>query len=347
MTQETKDQILDALRSVQDPDLHKDIVTLDFVKDLAFCGGAAKFTLELTTPACPVKEELKAQAEAAALSVEGVNQVTVNLSAKVKSSLPAGNQLGGNVRNVIAVTSGKGGVGKSTCAVNLAVALAQAGARVGLLDADIYGPNLPVMLGLAGVPAGTTDGKHITPLEAHGVKMISVGTLVKDGQPVMWRGPMLHRALKQFLQDVLWGELDYLLVDMPPGTGDAQISLAQLVPLTGAVVVTMPQEVSLTDVRRAMGMCQEVKCPILGVVENMSGDIFGYGGGESIAAKYEVPFLGTIPLDPEVRTGGDSGIPLVISSPDSVGGKAFRKIAGLVAAEIAKKQSTELPVLEV
>ena len=347
MTDQIKEQILAALSQVQDPDLHKDIVTLGFVQDLAYCGGAAKFTLELTTPACPVKEELKAQAEAAALSVDEVEKVTVNLTAKVKSALPAGNQLGGNVRNVIAVTSGKGGVGKSTCAVNLAVALAKTGARVGLLDADIYGPNLPVMLGLAGVPTGTSDGKHIKPLVAHGVKMISVGSLVEDGQPVMWRGPMLHRALQQFLQDVLWDELDYLLVDMPPGTGDAQISLAQLVPLTGAVVVTMPQEVSLTDVRRAMGMCKEVKCPILGVVENMSGEIFGSGGGEAVAERYEVPFLGTIPLNPEVRTGGDSGIPLVVSSPESEGGQAFTKIAGLLAAEVAKKQSTELPVLEV
>lgn len=347
MTEQIKEQILAALAQVQDPDLHKDIVTLGFVQDLAYCGGAAKFTLELTTPACPVKEELKAQAEAAALSVPEVEKCTVNMTAKVKSALPAGNQLGGNVRNVIAVTSGKGGVGKSTCAVNLAVALAQTGARVGLLDADIYGPNLPVMLGLAGVPTGTTDGKHIKPLQAHGVKMISVGSLVEDGQPVMWRGPMLHRALQQFLQDVLWDELDYLLVDMPPGTGDAQISLAQLVPLTGAVVVTMPQEVSLTDVRRAMGMCKEVKCPILGVIENMSGDIFGTGGGEAIAATYEVPFLGTIALNPEVRTGGDSGTPLVVSSPDSEGGRAFKRIAGLLAAEVSKKQSMELPVLEV
>ena len=257
MTEATKEAILEALKSVQDPDLHQDIVSLGFVKDLALCDGVAKFTLELTTPACPVKEELREQARAAAMSVPGMKQVNVELSAQVKSSLPAGNQMGGQVKNVIAVTSGKGGVGKTTCAVNLALALAQTGAKVGVLDADVYGPNVPVMLGVSGQrPGGAADGKSIVPIPAHGLKVISVGNLVEDGQPVMWRGPMLHRALQQFLQDVLWEELDYLLVDMPPGTGDAQISLSQLVPLTGAVVVTMPQEVSLTDVRRAIGMCQ-------------------------------------------------------------------------------------------
>jgi ATP-binding protein involved in chromosome partitioning len=343
-----KESVLEALSQVQDPDLHKDIVSLGFIKDLAVCAGVAKFTLELTTPACPVKEQLRSQAQEVVLALDGIKECKVELSAQVRSSLPPGNDLGGNVRNVIAVTSGKGGVGKSTCAVNLAVALAQTGARVGLLDADVYGPNVPIMMGLKGSPPGAADGNKMVPLQAHGVKVISVGNLVKDGQPVMWRGPMLHRALQQFLQDVLWDELDYLLVDMPPGTGDAQLSLAQLVPLTGAVVVTMPQEVSLTDVRRAIGMCEQVKCPVLGVLENMSGDIFGHGGGESTAQAFDVPFFGTIPLNPDIRTSGDQGLPVVLAAPDSAPAVQFRRIAGQLAAEVAKRQDAAvLPVLEV
>ena len=350
MTEATKEAILEALKSVQDPDLHQDIVSLGFIKDLALCDGVAKFTLELTTPACPVKEELREQARAAAMSVPGMKQVNVELSAQVKSSLPAGNQMNGDVRNVIAVTSGKGGVGKTTCAVNLALALAQTGAKVGVLDADVYGPNVPVMLGVSGQrPGGAADGKTIVPIPAHGVKVISVGNLVEDGQPVMWRGPMLHRALQQFLQEVLWEDLDYLLVDMPPGTGDAQISLSQLVPLTGAVVVTMPQEVSLTDVRRAIGMCQQVKTPVLGVIENMSGDIFGTGGGMKTAQTYEVPYLGSIPLEPSVRSGGDEGLPVVLGDPESDVAVAFRHIAGELAREIAiaAQSKPTLPTLEV
>ncbi len=346
MSDVTKEQVLEALKAVQDPDLHQDIVSLGFVQDLALCNGVAKFTLELTTPACPVKDQLKAEAQQVVLALDGIDEVNVNMTAKVRTSLPAGNQLGGNVRNVIAITSGKGGVGKSTVAVNLAVALARVGARVGLLDADVYGPNVPVMMGVTGQPTGGADGK-LKPLVAHGVRTISVGNMIEDGQPVMWRGPMLHRALEQFLKDVLWDELDYLLVDMPPGTGDAQLSLAQLVPLTGAVVVTMPQEVSQTDVRRAIGMCQQVKCPVIGVIENMSGEIFGHGGGEQIATTYSVPFLGSVPLNPDVRRGGDAGTPVVIADPDSESAMIFRTLAGLVAAEIAKRPADQLPVLEV
>lgn len=346
MTEITKDAVLDALRVVQDPDLHKDIVTLGFIQDLAVCGDVVKFKLVLTTPACPVKDELKSQAENAVLELPGITTVNIEMSAEVKSSLPPGNKLGGNIAHVIAVTSGKGGVGKTTTAVNLAVALSQEGARVGILDADVYGPNIPVMMGIKGKPSGGADGQ-LVPLTAHGVRTISVGNLVEDGQPVMWRGPMLHRALEQFLNEVQWDTLDYLIVDMPPGTGDAQLSLAQLVPLTGAVIVTMPQEVSLTDVRRAIGMCQKVKIPILGVIENMSGEIFGSGGGQAIAEAYEIPFLGTIPLNPIIRKGGDQGLPVVIGHPDSDVTAAYRKIAGQVAAEISKKQALQLPVLEV
>ena len=346
MTELTKETVLDALKAVQDPDLHQDIVALGFVQDLTVCGGGVKFTLELTTPACPVKEELKQQAPDAVAALEGAEQVTVNLTAKVKSSLPEGNDLGGNIGHVLAVTSGKGGVGKTTTTVNLAVALSQAGAKVGILDADVYGPNIPVMMGIQGKPTGGADGQ-IVPMTAHGVKTISVGNLVEDGQPVMWRGPMLHKALEQFLKEVHWGSLDYLIVDMPPGTGDAQISLAQLVPLSGAVVVTMPPEVSLTDVRRAIGMCKKVKCPILGVVENMSGDIFGTGGGKKTAEAYDLPYLGTVPLHPDVRQAGDSGTPVVLSHPDSAAAKAYVSLAGKVAREISKKQSQQLPLLEV
>ena len=345
MTDIDKDTILEALKSVQDPDLHKDIVTLGFVKDLAVCGGTVKFAIELTTPACPVKDLLKQQAHDAVMALDGIETVNIEMTAQVKSSLPVGNQLGGDVKNVIAVTSGKGGVGKSTCAVNLAAALSRMGAKVGILDADVYGPNIPVMMGLCEKPQGRD--KKLIPLEAHGIQTMSVGYLIEDGQPVMWRGPMLHRALEQFLQDVEWGELDYLIVDMPPGTGDAQLSLSQLVPLTGMVVVTTPQEVSQTDVRRAIGMAHQVKTEVLGVIENMSGDIFGTGGGQTVADKFHVPLLGSIPLEAGLRIGGDSGTPMVLSEPDSAIAKEFSAIASKVAAEVAKKASLTLPVLEV
>ena len=345
MTTVDKDTVLEALKVVQDPDLHKDIVTLGFIKDLAVCNGVAKFSIELTTPACPVKEQLKQQAYDAVMALDGIETVNITMTAQVKSSLPVGNKLGGNVKHVIAVTSGKGGVGKSTCAVNLAAALAATGATVGILDADVYGPNVPVMMGIFDKPKGR-DNK-LFPIEAHGIQTMSVGYMIEDGQPVMWRGPMLHRALEQFLQDVEWGELDYLIVDMPPGTGDAQLSLSQLVPLTGMVVVTTPQEVSLTDVRRAIGMAQQVKTDVLGVVENMTGDIFGTGGGQAVAEKFHVPLLGSIPLAASMRVGGDSGVPVVISDPDSESAQIFKKIAGRVAQEVAKKAATSLPVLEV
>lgn len=340
-----KDTILEALKVVQDPDLHKDIVTLGFVKNLAACDGVVKFDLELTTPACPVKDQLKQQAHDAVMALEGITTVNVNLTAQVKSSLPVGNELGGDIKHVIAVTSGKGGVGKSTCAVNLAAALALEGAKVGILDADVYGPNVPVMMGIHRKPEGR--GNKLFPIKAHDIKTMSVGYMIEDGQPVMWRGPMLHRALQQFLQDVEWGELDYLIVDMPPGTGDAQLSLAQLVPLTGMVVVTTPQEVSQTDVRRAIGMAAQVKCALLGVVENMTGEIFGEGGGLTIAEKFDTRLLGSIPLVADVRKGGDAGTPTVIAEPESEVAGIFREIAGKVAAEVSKLQGASLPVLEV
>ena len=345
MASPDKEAVLNALKAVQDPDLDQDIVSLGFVQDLAACDGLVKFTLERNTPDAGAREALQRAAEEAVRALDGIKQVTVKMAAEVPTNLPTGNQVGGEVKNVIAVTSGKGGVGKSTCTVNLAAALAEAGAKVGVLDADVYGPNIPVMMGINRKPEG--QGKTLFPIKAHGIKTISVGYLIEDGQPVMWRGPMLHRALEQFLRDVAWGELDYLLVDMPPGTGDAQLSLAQLVPLTGAVVVTMPQEVSLTDVRRAIGMAQQVKCDVLGVVENMSGEIFGSGGGAATAEQFEVPLLGTVPLDAAVRAGGDEGVPAVVGHPDSEVAAAFRSIAGKLAARISSRQSSDLPVLEV
>lgn len=345
MAEVTEPAVLDALRRVRDPDLHRDVVSLGFVKDVKICGGAVKFTLELTTPACPVKEKLRAEAHDAVRALPGVETVNVQMTAQVRSSLGPANILGDEVKNVVAVTSGKGGVGKTTVAVNLAVALAQAGATVGLLDADVYGPNVPIMMGIAGKPTPGAGGK-IAPKTAHGVRTMSIGYLLEDSQAVMWRGPMLHRALEQFLKDVAWGELDYLVVDLPPGTGDAQISLAQLVPLTGAVVVTMPQEVSQSDVRRAISMCRQVKCDVLGVVENMSGEIFGRGGGVRVAAQFGVPFLGEIPLDPAVRLGGDAGRPIVAAHPESPVARAFREIAGKVAAAVATRQAMTLPVLQ-
>ena len=345
MPEVTEEQVLEALRRVQDPDLHKDIVTLGFVKDLKICGGAVAFTLELTTPACPVKEQLQEQARSAVASVPGVETVNLKMTAQVRSSLGPTEVLGGDVRNVIAVTSGKGGVGKSTCAVNLAAALAQTGARVGLLDADVYGPNVPVMLGLQGKPE--RSGDKIAPKEAFGIKTMSIGYLAEDGTPILWRGPMLHRALEQFLRDVDWGTLDYLFVDMPPGTGDAQISLAQLVPMTGSVIVTMPQEVSLADVRRAIAMNQQVKVEVLGVIENMSGEIFGRGGGRKVAEAYGLPFLGEVPLEPSVRQCGDDGTPVVVSQPEAEVSAAFRDIAGRLAAAVATRQVRTLPTLQV
>lgn len=384
MTEVTESAVLDALRTVQDPDLHRDIVSLDFIQDLKICGGAVGFTLQLTTPACPVKEQLKQQAHDAVAALPGVEVVNVRLTAQVKSSLGPASAAAGSIKNVVAVTSGKGGVGKTTCAVNLAAALAATGAKVGLLDADVYGPNIPVMMGISGNPRATGEGK-ILPLEAHGVKTISVGYMVEDGQPVMWRGPMLHRALEQFFQDVEWGEIDYLLVDMPPGTGDAQISLAQLVPLTGAVLVTTPQAVATFDVTKAISMFKQVNTEILGIVENMSGqsiegmvegaaegqkvrlavggkeetltidsegrfrtvvDVFGRGGAERLAAQHGFPQLGSLPLDPTVRVGGDGGDPVTVTQPDSLLSQRFAEVAGKVAQRIAVRSFASLPILD-
>ena len=346
MNQITEQAVLDQLKNIIDPDLHKDIVSLGFVKDLAISGGEVSFRIVLTTPACPVKEQFEIDAKQLVGAIEGVTNVKVIMDAEVpKGRGIAGNMALPNIKNIIAVSSGKGGVGKSTVAVNLAVSLALDGAKVGLMDADVYGPNVPLMLGAAHRQPEAFNGQ-IIPIEAHGVRMISMALLAPPDKPMILRGPMLHGIVRQFLVDVNWGELDYLIVDMPPGTGDVQLSLAQLVPVQGAVLVTTPQIVSLADVRRALKMFETVSVPVLGVVENMSYfvppdmpekryDIFGSGGGSEFADEMGVPFLGEVPLGIEVREAGDKGVPVVIANPESPQAKAFRTVAEEVARQVS------------
>jgi ATP-binding protein involved in chromosome partitioning len=347
-------QVLQALRSVQDPDLHKDIVSLGFVKNLAIDGGAVSFVIELTTPACPMKEQMKAQAQAAVSALPGVASVAITMTAQVRAAVsPDLNKAPiPGVKNVIAVGAGKGGVGKSTVAVNLALALAQTGSRVGLIDADIYGPNIPMMLGLKAQLA--TDGEKILPAERYGLQVVSMGFLASDDAPVIWRGPMLHSVIKQFFHDVRWLDLDYLIVDMPPGTGDVALSLSQTAYVAGAIVVTTPQQVSLSDSRRAVAMYQKLNIPVLGLIENMShfvcpsckheSDIFGRGGGEKAAADMQIPFLGRIPIYEPIRVGGDTGVPLLKSDPDSPVAEAFHATAERTAAQVSI-QSFRTPLI--
>jgi ATP-binding protein involved in chromosome partitioning len=327
-----------ALARIQDPDLHRNLVELNMVRNLRIDQGVASFDLVLTTGACPVKQQLEDQCRAAALSVPGVHSAQIAVSAEVPRGASMGDVLPG-VRHIIGVGSGKGGVGKSTVTVNLACALAQLGARVGILDADLYGPSIPLMMGIQQQPS--VVNKRLVPVQRHGVKLISMGFLLEANQAVVWRGPMLVGALKQFVNDVDWGELDYLFIDLPPGTGDIQITLAQTVPLAGAVVVSTPQAVALADARRCIAMFDKVNVEIFGLVENMgeficpacghAEAIFGLGGAEQEAAALELPFLGRIPLEPRVRTAGDAGVPVALSAPDSASAAAFRQIAGAVA----------------
>jgi len=350
----TKEAILNALSKVDEPDLHQDLVTLNMIHNLEIEADKVSFTIMLTTPACPFRAKIEREAKEAVMTIDGVKAVIV----KMDSDVPNDGRMRGLVkmpiRNAIAVGSGKGGVGKSTVSVNIAVALAQSGARVGLMDADIYGPNVPTMLGVEKLPP--PQGQRLIPAIAYGIKMISMGLLVKPGQPLIWRGPMLNSAIRQFLGDVEWGELDYLIVDLPPGTGDASLSLAQALPLSGAVIVTLPQLVSLEDASRGLNMFKTLEVPILGIIENMSYldlpdgtrmDIFGSGGGEQLAQATGTNFLGKIPIDQNVRIGGDSGKPIVASHPDSAAARSLREITEMIAAKVsvaALSAKNELPI---
>lgn len=336
----TEAMVLDALRVVEDPDLHADIVRLGFVKDVVIEGGKVSFTVELTTPACPVKEELEAQAREAVEAVPGVTEVDLTMTAQVRERPNPADTLP-NVRQIIAIASGKGGVGKSTVTVNLAVALAEQGARVGLMDADVYGPSIPMMTGTVGQYPLTQDAK-IIPIERFGLKMMSLGFLLQEGQAPLWRGPMVAGTVKQLLTDVKWGELDYLIVDLPPGTGDAPMTLAQQVPLTGVVIVTTPHNVAANIAGSCAALFRRLNTPVLGVVENMgamtlpNGEtmrVFAGKSGDELAAELGVPYLGSVPLDPDVSYASDSGEPVLKTRPDSSSASAFRSIAGEIARQ--------------
>jgi len=354
----THDAVIEAMRTVQEPELGRDLIALDMVKNVVIDGTALSMTIELTTPACPLKDEIERTTNAA-LGAIGATSVEIAWGAMVRRSQPRqAEQLVPGVKNILAVASGKGGVGKSTVSVNLAVALAQAGASVGLLDADITGPNIPMMLGLEGQPTASANNK-ITPLERYGVKAISIQFFVPEGQPIVWRGPLVGGAIQQFLRDVEWGELDYLVIDLPPGTSDAQLTLAQAVPISGAVLVTTPQEVALADVGKALAMFQRMSVPVLGLVENMTAfvcphcgevtEIFGRGGGERFAAAHDLEYLGGIPLDVTVRQGGDVGVPAVAQREPGPAGLALTAIAQTVAARMSVRaaQASAQPVLTI
>jgi ATP-binding protein involved in chromosome partitioning len=341
----TEADILNALKAVQDPDLHRDIVSLGFVQGVAIEGGCVSFTIQLTTPACPVRDQMREQAAQAVRAIPGVQQVDVRMTSQVRTSLlQTEGLLIPTIRNVVAIASGKGGVGKSTVSANLALALAKTGARVGLLDADVYGPSIPTILGITGSAEVTAD-QQIIPIERNGLKVMSMGFFMKPDEAVVWRGPMLHKTVQQFLGGVQWGELDYLLGDLPPGTGDVQLSLCQSIPLTGAVIVSTPQDVALNVAQKAITMFKKLNAPVLGVIENMSAhvcprcgereEIFGSGGARKVAERLNLPFLGEIPLATPIRETSDAGRPIVISQPDSPAARAFTAVAEQLAAQIS------------
>jgi ATP-binding protein involved in chromosome partitioning len=350
--------VLNALKVVQDPDLQRDVVSLGFVKDLKIDGGRVSFTLQLTTPACPVKDQLRAEAQKAVSELAGIESVDVKMTFQVTSKLtPQTRTLIPEVRNTIAVASGKGGVGKSTVAANLAVALMKCGARVGLMDADVYGPSIPILMGASEAPQVTQKNRIIPPV-AQGVKMISMGYFLPKDEAVIWRGPMLHKMIQQFLGEVEWGELDYLVIDLPPGTGDIQLSLCQTIPLTGAVIVSTPQDLALEVASKAIAMFKKLNTPILGVVENMSyyvcshcgrrDEIFGHGGARKASEKLGYPFLGELPLNTVIRAQSDSGHPMALEGETTPYSKAFLDIASAVAAQvsIANFNAPQAPVIE-
>lgn len=351
MPEVSREQVLQALSTIVDPDFNKDIVSLGFVKDISINGGRVGFTIELTTPACPVKDEFKRRAETVVGRISGIDHVDVHMTSNVRTSqVHEGVRPIPGISNIIAVASGKGGVGKSTIAVNLAVAMAETGASVGLLDADIYGPSIPRMLGLVGSKP-MVDEKKLHPLRNFGLKTMSIGFFIEEDQAMIWRGPMVAGALTQLLNDVVWGELDYLIIDLPPGTGDAQLTLAQSVPVTAAVMVTTPQDIALLDCQKGIAMFKKVKVPVLGIVENMSvficpecgheSHIFAQGGADRLSRKYNTDCLAHIPLDIQIRQDSDSGAPITAAHPDSNQAEAFRALAGEVARRISLLSSAE------
>ena len=362
----TTESVLTALRGVLDPNLGRDIVTLGLVDGLTVEGGHVSFSLQFTGEQPPLaRAEIHSRARKAVQALPGVSEVKAGIASRAPAgraaghahghgpARPAAEELIPEVRHTIAVSSGKGGVGKSTVAVNLALALHGEGAEVGIVDVDVYGPNVPLMIGARGRPAMVAN--RIVPVQAYGVKVMSIGFFVKEGDPVIWRGPMIHSAVQQFLKDVEWGPLDYLIFDMPPGTGDAQLSLSQTLPLSGAIMVTTPQEVSLLDVRKGLQMFRKMNVPVLGIVENMAGfacphcghhtPIFGEGGGEKLAREFDVPVLGSIPIDPETRIGGDTGEPIVVARPSSPQAEAFRRVGAAVRERLAGIAAPKLPLI--
>jgi ATP-binding protein involved in chromosome partitioning len=348
--------VFEALSKVQEPELGRDIVTLNMVKDVVIADDDVALKIELTTPACPLKDEIERNAHAALVAI-GAQNVTITWGAMVRRAQPVQpQQLLPGVKNIIAVASGKGGVGKSTVSANLAVALALEGASVGLLDADITGPNIPLMLGVEGAPVASPEGK-ITPLERYGVKVISIQFFVPEGQPIVWRGPLVGGAIQQFLRDVDWGELDYLVIDLPPGTSDAQLTLAQAVPISGALLVTTPQDVALMDVEKALGMFRRMSVPVMGVVENMSTfvcphcgettEIFGRGGGQRFAERNEIEYFGGVPIDVKVRQGGDVGVPAVAQREPGPAAEVLRSLARTVAARMSVRAAQQAPAITI
>ena len=342
----TQEQVLDALRTVIDPDLHRDLVTLKMIKEVVIDGATVAFTLDLTTPACPMKDKIEGDCRAAVSQIDGVGEIKINITATVRQNQSRGvEQISlPTVKNIIAVASGKGGVGKSTVSANLACALAQTGAKVGLLDADIYGPSIPMIMGVEGAQLEVDESRQmLVPIERYGVEIISMGFLTRATSAVIWRGPMVSKAIQQFLRDVRWGEIDYLIVDLPPGTGDAQLTLSQAIPITGVVVVMTPQDVAASVAVKAIAMFRKLDVPILGIVENMSyfvcptcnarHEIFSNGGGRHAAELLETPFLGEIPLHGNIRAEADEGTPTVVISPDSAEAQAFHAVASEVARQ--------------
>jgi ATP-binding protein involved in chromosome partitioning len=339
-----REAVIEVLKTVNDPELYKDLVSLGMVKDVAVDGGKVSLVIELTTPACPLKDRIRDDIESALSRLVGFESVAVEFTARVSSGLPVDKKaLVPTIKNIICVSAGKGGVGKTTVACNLAAALAQSGAKIGLLDADIYGPNTPILMGVSGAPKIVND--KIVPMRNYDVAIMSMGFLIDPDRPIIWRGPMLNKALTQFFKDVEWGEIDYLIIDLPPGTGDVQLSIFQLVPISGVVVVTTPQKVALADVRKGIMQWRQFDVPVLGLIENMSHfispsdgarfDIFGTGGGKAAAEELGIPFLGEIPIDIALREGSDNGEPAVAARPDSDLARTFTQLASMLAARVS------------